>query len=210
MQLMILQGHFVFEDLNNHGEVNQYIEITHEKYNVKEIQIEITFKLRLPGSLLLAAKERETRKDYIVDYCKRRKEFIKFVMTCGIKSAIVRAIVSLYEQPTKPDDALEYITCFLGASLPSEDEVKGQLEKLQQMRDRISALDVENQTLREKLEELEIKAATDLLDSETAGEYDGDAEDEEYLEEAEAETNLLEDDLAACIDSDLNFTFFNL
>ncbi|CAG7716816.1 unnamed protein product [Allacma fusca] len=157
MQLMILQGHFVFEDLNNHGEVNQYIEITHEKYNVKEIQIEITFKLRLPGSLLLAAKERETRKDYIVDYCKRRKEFIKFVMTCANE---------------------------------------GQ--------------DVENQTLREKLEELEIKAATDLLDSETAGEYDGDAEDEEYLEEAEAETNLLEDDLAACIDSDLNFTFFNL
>jgi hypothetical protein len=162
-------------------------------------------------SSLEASQTREVRKNFIVDYCKRRKEFLDYVMSCSIKPAVVRAIVSLYEEPTKPDNALGYIRCFLGATLPSEDHVRGKLEKIEEMRNRIAALDVENQGLRERLEELELKEKTRIdslgVNTENAGEYDGDLEDEG---EVDTKSSALADDLAACVDSDLNFTFFNL
>lgn len=59
-------------------------------------------------------------------------------MTTGIKAAVVRALVALYEEPKKPDNALGYLACFMGADLPTEEDVKGKLEEIRTMRERVT------------------------------------------------------------------------
>ena len=45
----------------------------------------------------------------------RREEFQKYLEKAGVIDQITRLLVNLYENPEKPDNALDYIRTFLGA-----------------------------------------------------------------------------------------------
>lgn len=66
----------------------------------------------------------------------KREEFRKYLERAGVMDALTKVLVSLYEEPEKPDDALEYIRLNLGG---------------------ITEVDVEVQTLKKELEEAKAK-----------------------------------------------------
>lgn len=75
----------------------------------------------------------------MVKYCNKRKNFTRMVMSSGIKASVVRALVALYEEPRKPDSALDYILCFMGADMPTDEETKAKLEEIRTTRERVRA-----------------------------------------------------------------------
>ncbi|XP_068974346.1 c-Myc-binding protein isoform X1 [Bombus flavifrons] len=66
----------------------------------------------------------------------KREEFRKYLERAGVMDALTKVLVSLYEEPEKPDDALEYIRQNLGG---------------------ITEVDIEVQTLKKELEEAKAK-----------------------------------------------------
>ncbi|XP_043605335.1 c-Myc-binding protein isoform X2 [Bombus pyrosoma] len=66
----------------------------------------------------------------------KREEFRKYLERAGVMDALTKVLVSLYEEPEKPDDALEYIRQNLGG---------------------ITEVDIEVQTLKKELEEAKVK-----------------------------------------------------
>ncbi|XP_012339494.1 c-Myc-binding protein isoform X1 [Apis florea] len=73
---------------------------------------------------------------YIYPPDSKREEFRKYLERAGVMDALTKVLVSLYEEPEKPDDALEYIRLNLGG---------------------ITEVDVEVQTLKKELEEAKAK-----------------------------------------------------
>lgn len=48
----------------------------------------------------------------------KREEFRKYLERTGVMDALTKVLVSLYEEPDKPDDALEYpFICILGTHI---------------------------------------------------------------------------------------------
>ncbi|XP_017753716.1 PREDICTED: C-Myc-binding protein isoform X1 [Eufriesea mexicana] len=70
----------------------------------------------------------------------KREEFRKYLERAGVMDALTKVLVSLYEEPEKPEDALEYIRQNLAG---------------------ITEVDVEIQSLKNELEEAKAKI-TDL------------------------------------------------
>ncbi|CAK9800225.1 c-Myc-binding protein [Anthophora plagiata] len=66
----------------------------------------------------------------------KREEFRKYLERAGVMDALTKVLVSLYEEPEKPDDALEYIRQNLGG---------------------ITGVDIEVETLRKELEDSKAK-----------------------------------------------------
>lgn len=62
----------------------------------------------------------------------KREEFRKYLERAGVMDALTKVLVSLYEEPEKPEDALEYIRQNLGG---------------------ITEVDIEMETLKKELEE---------------------------------------------------------
>ncbi|KAI8818732.1 uncharacterized protein EV422DRAFT_163072 [Fimicolochytrium jonesii] len=69
----------------------------------------------------------------------KKEDFRKYLEKNGIVDALTKVLVGLYEEPEKPENALEYVKQFLGG--PSDVDVE--------------ALKSENEELRRKVEELQ-------------------------------------------------------
>ncbi|XP_076178522.1 c-Myc-binding protein isoform X2 [Ptiloglossa arizonensis] len=85
----------------------------------------------------------------------KREEFRKYLERAGVLDALTKVLVSLYEEPEKPDDALEYIRQNLGG---------------------ITEVDIEINTLRKELEETK-KMIVELEAKLVKYEGDGDSID---------------------------------
>ncbi|XP_012141881.1 c-Myc-binding protein isoform X2 [Megachile rotundata] len=69
----------------------------------------------------------------------KREEFRKYLERAGVMDALTKVLVSLYEEPEKPEDALEYIRQNLGG---------------------ITEVDIEMETLKKELEEAKAQIVT--------------------------------------------------
>lgn len=49
----------------------------------------------------------------------RKEEFQKYLEKAGVIDQLTKLLVSLYENPDRPENALVYIKSFLGADVPS-------------------------------------------------------------------------------------------
>ncbi|KAJ3139514.1 hypothetical protein HDU90_009015 [Geranomyces variabilis] len=71
----------------------------------------------------------------------KKEDFRKYLEKNGIIDALTKVLVGLYEEPEKPESAMEYVKQFLGG--PSDVDV--------------DALRAENDALRRKCEELQAR-----------------------------------------------------
>ncbi|KAK0168658.1 hypothetical protein PV327_002435 [Microctonus hyperodae] len=79
----------------------------------------------------------------------KREEFRRYLERSGVLDALTKVLVSLYEEPEKPDDALEYIKKHLGGTSGLTTETENLEKKLQDV-------EAENRELKTKLEKLNI------------------------------------------------------
>ncbi|XP_011315023.1 C-Myc-binding protein [Fopius arisanus] len=79
----------------------------------------------------------------------KREEFRRYLERAGVLDALTKVLVMLYEEPEKPDDALEYIRKHLGGIT----DVTLKVESLEKTLEDVKA---ENRELKTKLAKLEI------------------------------------------------------
>lgn len=77
----------------------------------------------------------------------KREEFRKYLERTGVMDALTKVLVSLYEEPDKPDDALEYIRNKL-CSQPNGENLETMRAKLEEANQKITALEKENTELK--------------------------------------------------------------
>ncbi|XP_041980213.1 c-Myc-binding protein [Aricia agestis] len=70
----------------------------------------------------------------------KREEFRRYLERTGVMDALTKVLVSLYEEPDKPEDALEYVRKHLGND--------GADDELEAARARIAELEAENTLLK--------------------------------------------------------------
>ena len=73
----------------------------------------------------------------------KKEEFRKYLGNAGVIDALTKVLVGLYEEPEKPQNAIEFIKLTLGAPTGTD----------------VDALKAENEALRVKAEELEKQLA---------------------------------------------------
>jgi len=74
----------------------------------------------------------------------RKEEFQKYLEKAGVIDQLTKLLVSLYENPDRPENALDYIKQFLGAN-------HGQSAKEENLQQRVAELETE---LKQKDEEI--------------------------------------------------------
>ncbi|KAK8768078.1 c-Myc-binding protein [Amblyomma americanum] len=77
----------------------------------------------------------------------KKEEFRKYLERTGVLEKLTRALVGLYEEQERPEDAVAYVTAHLdpGHSESSSESLKQELEQAQK---RIAELQLENNELK--------------------------------------------------------------
>ncbi len=104
----------------------------------------------------------------------KREEFRRYLEKGGVVDAITRlffcfiliifiqflivllgALVALYEEAEKPNNATEFVRRFMGASGPDSAEIETLKNEISAKNDKIEELQQENEALKEKLQKYE-------------------------------------------------------
>ena len=85
----------------------------------------------------------------------KREEFRKYLEKAGVLDAITKVLVSLYEEPEKPTNALDYLGKFLQSGPPQTADVAELKLSLEQMQQMNAQLTKENEELRQRLQQYE-------------------------------------------------------
>eukprot|EP01083_Nonionella_stella_P096079 269922_1 len=59
----------------------------------------------------------------------RKEEFQKYLEKAGVIDQLTKLLVSLYENPDRPENALDYIRNFLGANVQSSNDDSKELQQ---------------------------------------------------------------------------------
>nr|QZL12168.1 c-Myc binding protein [Hydrometra stagnorum] len=81
----------------------------------------------------------------------KREEFRKYLERCGVMDALTKVLVLLYEEPDRPEDALEFVRVNLGDTRPSAAEVEAMKTDLANALARVTLLEEQNCELKKKL-----------------------------------------------------------
>ncbi|XP_014251096.1 c-Myc-binding protein isoform X1 [Cimex lectularius] len=73
----------------------------------------------------------------------KREEFRKYLERAGVMDALTKALVLLYEEPDKPEDALDFIRTSLGDKRPNAAEIDAMRFELQEAQNRVKELERE-------------------------------------------------------------------
>ncbi|KAL7630553.1 UNVERIFIED_CONTAM: hypothetical protein RMT77_019039 [Armadillidium vulgare] len=73
-----------------------------------------------------------------------REKFRAYVEKSGLMSTLTNVLVTLYEEPNKPKDALTYVLESLGAQ-------RCDVKKIELLEEKVKELEKENESLREQL-----------------------------------------------------------
>ncbi|KAB7501008.1 C-Myc-binding protein [Armadillidium nasatum] len=73
-----------------------------------------------------------------------REKFRAYVEKSGLMSTLTNVLVTLYEEPNKPNDALSYVMESLGAQ-------RCDVKKMELLEEKVKELEKENESLREQL-----------------------------------------------------------
>merc|ERR1719239_1148608 len=119
----------------------------------------------------------------------KKEEFKKYLEKAGVLELLTKSLVSLYEEPEKPGDAVNYLKKTVGGT----DNDKQEIEKLQtentELKAKIAALEESQNKLQEKLAELEKgQTAAPAAVTEATPEPEPTKEAEKTEVEAPAET----------------------
>merc|ERR1712048_1344282 len=79
----------------------------------------------------------------------KKEDFRKYLEKGGVIDQLTQVLVGLYEEPDKPDNAIEYIKKFLGSPTDlAADELKQTHQRLQ---DEVTRLEQQNEDLKRQL-----------------------------------------------------------
>ncbi|CAF1356213.1 unnamed protein product [Adineta ricciae] len=85
----------------------------------------------------------------------KREEFRRYLEKGGVVDSITRALVALYEEAEKPNDAAEFVRRYMGATGPDTAELETIKNELMCLREKTDELTRENEALKEKLQKYE-------------------------------------------------------
>ena len=68
----------------------------------------------------------------------KKEEFRKYLEKSGVLDALTRVLVGLYEEPERPQNAIEYIKRYIGA--PQNVDVEGLKRENEQLRQELDKL----------------------------------------------------------------------
>ncbi|KAA0197983.1 C-Myc-binding protein [Fasciolopsis buskii] len=78
----------------------------------------------------------------------KREEFRKYLEKAGVLDTLTKVLVGLYEEPSKPDNALEFIKKHLQSDGPDPVEFEAMRVELAEMRQKVEQLEAENAQLK--------------------------------------------------------------
>lgn len=85
----------------------------------------------------------------------KREEFRKYLEKSGVLDALTKVLVGLYEEPEKPNDALDFLRHHIGASGPENADVEALKLEVTELRQKNEQLSEENGELKQKLAQYE-------------------------------------------------------
>jgi len=81
----------------------------------------------------------------------RREEFRKYLEKAGVMDVLTRVLVGLYEEPEKPNNALDFLRQHIGAAAPETADVEALKLQVCDLQLQVEKLTMENNELRQKL-----------------------------------------------------------
>ncbi|XP_061169465.1 c-Myc-binding protein-like [Saccostrea echinata] len=90
----------------------------------------------------------------------KREEFRRYLEKAGVLDALTKVLVGLYEEPEKPNNALDFLKQHLGASGPETADVEALKLEVTELRQKVEQLTEENQEMRAKLQQFEEEPQT--------------------------------------------------
>jgi len=91
----------------------------------------------------------------------KKEEFKKYLDKAGVLELLTASLVKLYEEPEKPNDALEYLKNNIGGSKADKEEISKLTCQNEELRKKVEELEKKETELKEKLEEASVPKAAD-------------------------------------------------
>ncbi|XP_064359985.1 c-Myc-binding protein-like [Dromaius novaehollandiae] len=85
----------------------------------------------------------------------KREQFRRYLEKSGVLDTLTRVLVALYEEPEKPNSALDFLKHRLGASAPENPEIEALRCEVAEMKEKYEAVLEENKNLKSKLAQYE-------------------------------------------------------
>lgn len=88
----------------------------------------------------------------------KREEFRKYLEKSGVLDALTKVLVGLYEEPEKPNNALDFLKQHIGAGGPETADVEALKLEVTELKQKVEQLTEENAELKQKISQLEPQA----------------------------------------------------
>ncbi|XP_029427140.1 C-Myc-binding protein isoform X2 [Rhinatrema bivittatum] len=85
----------------------------------------------------------------------KREQFRRYLEKAGVLDTLTKVLVALYEEPEKPNNALDFLKHHLGASGPDTPDVETMRLELAELKQKYELILEENRELKGKLAEYE-------------------------------------------------------
>ncbi|XP_054658431.1 C-Myc-binding protein isoform X2 [Grus americana] len=85
----------------------------------------------------------------------KREQFRRYLEKSGVLDTLTKVLVALYEEPEKPNSALDFLKHHLGASAPENPEIEALRLEVAEMKEKYEAVLEENKKLKTKLAQYE-------------------------------------------------------
>ncbi|XP_002750679.5 C-Myc-binding protein isoform X2 [Callithrix jacchus] len=85
----------------------------------------------------------------------KREQFRRYLEKSGVLDTLTKVLVALYEEPEKPNSALDFLKHHLGAATPENPEIELLRLELAEMKEKYEAIIEENKKLKAKLAQYE-------------------------------------------------------
>ncbi|CAI9739960.1 C-Myc-binding protein-like [Octopus vulgaris] len=95
----------------------------------------------------------------------KREEFRKYLEKAGVLDALTKVLVGLYEEPDKPNNALEFLKQHLGVSGPETADVDALKLEVIELQEKVEQLQEENSDLKSKLQQYEPNLTEQSVDN---------------------------------------------
>jgi hypothetical protein len=84
----------------------------------------------------------------------KREEFRKYLEKAGVMDVLTKILVGLYEEPEKPNNALEFMKQHMGIAPPETADVEALKLEVSDLREKLERLTEENTELKLKMFQL--------------------------------------------------------
>uniref|UniRef100_A0A3Q0KDW1 c-Myc-binding protein n=1 Tax=Schistosoma mansoni TaxID=6183 RepID=A0A3Q0KDW1_SCHMA len=81
----------------------------------------------------------------------KREEFRRYLEKSGVIDALTKVLVGLYEEPEKPDNALEFMKKHLRAESPDPSDIEAMKVEIAELKQKVEMLESENAELKQSI-----------------------------------------------------------